>query len=43
MKYRGKIEFNVPPAAVWSVVIDMDQFEACMPGVQNLGRNDDRT
>ena len=43
MKYRGKIEFNVPPAAVWSVVLDVDQFAACMPGVQNLVRIDDRT
>lgn len=43
MKYQGKVEFNAPPAAVWGVVLDVDQFAACMPGVQDLVKIDDRT
>lgn len=43
MNYQGKVQFNAPPAAVWGVVLDVDQFAACMPGVQDLVKIDDRT
>lgn len=43
MKYHGKVAFRAAPADVWRVVLDIEQFAECMPGVQNVVKMDDRT
>ena len=43
MKYHGKVAFRAAPADVWRVVLDIEQFAECMPGVQNVVKIDDRT
>ena len=43
MKYQGKVAFRAAPADVWRVVLDIEQFAECMPGVQNVVKIDDRT
>lgn len=43
MKYDGKVAFRAAPADVWRVVLDIEQFAECMPGVQNVVKIDDRT
>ena len=43
MKYHGKAAFRATPADVWRVVLDIEQFAECMPGVQNVVKIDDRT
>ena len=43
MKYQGKIEFNCNPQDVWDTVLDMEQFVACFPGVDEVVMIDDRT
>ncbi len=43
MKYEGKVTLAAEPLAVWEVVLDVDQFAACMPGVQELTKVDERT
>jgi carbon monoxide dehydrogenase subunit G len=43
VKYQGKVSFIAEPLKVWEVVMDIDQFAACMPGVEELTRIDERT
>ena len=43
MKYQGKVSLQATSEAVWNVVLDIDQFADCMPGVQDLVKIDDRT
>ena len=43
MKYQGKVSLQATAAAVWDVVLDIDQFADCMPGLQDLVKIDDRT
>ena len=43
MKYNGTVSLNTEPLTVWDVVLDVDRFAACMPGVENLKKLDDRT
>ena len=43
MKYKGEVELNAPAMRVWDVVLDVDQFAACFPGVEDLVRVDDET
>ena len=43
MKYQGKVAIRAKSTAVWDVVMDVDEFAACMPGLQNLIKIDDRT
>src|SRR3954447_26663446 len=43
MKLDGRIEIAAPPDAVWDVVIDPLSLAACVPGVQEAVRVDDRT
>ena len=43
MKYQGKVSLQATAEAVWNVVLDIDQFADCMPGVQDLVKIDDRT
>ncbi len=43
MKYQGKVSLQATAEAVWDVVLDIDQFADCMPGLQDLVKIDDRT
>lgn len=43
MKLDGRIEIAAPPDAVWAVVIDPLSLAACVPGVQEANRVDERT
>ncbi len=43
MKYQGKVEFEAAPLTVWDTVLDMEQFVACFPGVNDIVMIDDRT
>jgi len=43
MNYKGKVTLNAPRDRVWETVLDVDQFAACMPGVEDLVLVDDRT
>jgi carbon monoxide dehydrogenase subunit G len=43
MNYDGTVTFKAEPLAVWDVVLDIDQFAECMPGVENIVKVDERT
>ena len=43
MKYQGKVSLQATAEGVWDVVLDIDQFADCMPGLQDLVKIDDRT
>lgn len=43
MKYQGKVSLQAAAEDVWDVVLDIEQFADCMPGLQNLKKIDDRT
>ena len=43
MNLEGKITLNAEPARVWDVLLDIDQFSACLPGVDEVMRIDDST
>ena len=43
MKYQGKVEFKTQPRKVWDTVLDMEQFVACFPGVEDIEMIDDKT
>lgn len=43
MKYQGKVSLQATAGSVWDVVLDIDQFADCMPGVQDLVKIDERT
>ena len=43
MKYQGKVSLQATAETVWDVVLDIEQFADCMPGVQDLVKIDDRT
>ena len=43
MNYEGTVTFDAPALTVWEVVLDIDQFAACMPGVENLTKVDEQT
>lgn len=43
MKYQGKVSLQATAETVWDVVLDIEQFADCMPGMQNLVKIDDRT
>ena len=43
MIYEGKVTLNATPLDVWTVVLDAEQFAACMPGVEDLSQLDDHT
>jgi carbon monoxide dehydrogenase subunit G len=43
MKLDGRIEIGAPAQAVWAAVIDPVSLAACVPGVQEVRRIDDRT
>jgi carbon monoxide dehydrogenase subunit G len=43
MKLDGKIDIAAPPQAVWDAVNDPVSLAACVPGVQDVRRIDERT
>ena len=43
MKYQGKVLLQASAETVWDVVLDIEQFADCMPGMQDLVKIDDRT
>jgi carbon monoxide dehydrogenase subunit G len=43
MKYEGKVTLKAEPLYVWSYLLDVEKFSACMPGVEDLKRIDDFT
>lgn len=43
MKYQGKVSLQATAETVWDVVLDIEQFADCMPGMQDLVKIDDRT
>ena len=43
MKYQGKVSLQATAETVWDVVLDIDQFADCMPGLQDLVKIDERT
>ncbi|MCY4450143.1 MAG: carbon monoxide dehydrogenase subunit G [Chloroflexi bacterium] len=43
MKYQGKVSLQATAETVWDVVLDIEQFADCMPGMQDLEKIDDRT
>ena len=43
MNYKGNLNLNAPQARVWDTVLDVNQFSACFPGVEELVLVDDTT
>lgn len=43
MKLKGSIEIAAPVDAVWAVILDPTDLAACVPGVDEVRRVDDRT
>jgi len=43
MKIEGWIEIAAPTDAVWTVILDPTDLAACVPGVDEVQRIDDRT
>ena len=43
MHFEGKITVNADQAAVWQLLLDVDEFAACVPGVENVHKIDDQT
>jgi carbon monoxide dehydrogenase subunit G len=42
MNYAGTVDINAARQTVWDFLLDVDRFSACMPGVEDLNRLDDR-
>lgn len=43
MKLDGTIDIAAPAATVWAVIIEPTDLAACVPGVRDVRRIDDRT
>jgi hypothetical protein len=43
VKLDGRIEIGAPARAVWDTIIDPVSLSACVPGVQDVRRVDERT
>lgn len=43
MLFEGSATINAERPRVWDVLLDVNEFAACMPGVQNVTQLDDRT
>jgi uncharacterized protein len=43
MQFEGKITVNADQAAVWQLLLDVDEFASCVPGVENVHKIDDQT
>jgi carbon monoxide dehydrogenase subunit G len=43
MRLTGKLEAAVPVERVWTFLTDINEFAACVPGLQSIGQVDDST
>ena len=43
MNFQGKATLDASPEEVWAVLLDVDQFAACMPGVEDVTQIDGHT
>ena len=43
MTFEDKLVLNAPAAEVWALLLDVNRFAACMPGVDEVHQIDDRT
>ncbi len=43
MNLSNAVVLEAPPQAVWSLLLDVDRFSACIPGVEEVRPIDDRT
>ena len=43
MTFEDKLVLDAPAAEVWALLLDVNRFAACMPGVDEVHQIDDRT
>ena len=43
MNFEGKVTLHAEQAVVWEFLLDVDQFSACMPGVEKVTKSDEHT
>ena len=43
MNFEGSIPIKAPRTKVWDLLLDIDRFAACVPGVESVTQIDDRT
>ena len=43
MIYEGKVTINASQRVVWDLLLDIDQFSMCMPGIENISKVDEQT
>ena len=43
MKLKGKLEAEVPVDRFWNFLIDINEFSACVPGLESIEQVDDST
>lgn len=43
MIFDGKIDLDVPVEKAWNYLIDINQFSACLPGIDEIKQIDDKT
>ena len=43
MTFEDKLLLDAPAAEVWALLLDVNRFAACMPGVEEVHQIDDRT
>ncbi|HEX3244243.1 MAG TPA: SRPBCC domain-containing protein [Chloroflexota bacterium] len=43
MNFEGTISINSPRTKVWDLLLDIDRFAACVPGVESVTQVDDKT
>ena len=36
MNFEGSIAIKAPPEKVWELLLDIDRFSACVPGVEEV-------
>jgi uncharacterized protein len=43
VNFEGSISIKAPRAEVWDLLLDIDRFAACVPGVESVTQVDERT
>jgi carbon monoxide dehydrogenase subunit G len=43
VKFEGSISIRAPRENVWELLLDIDRFSACVPGVEEVAQVDERT
>ena len=43
MNFQGSIAIKAPREKVWALLLDIDRFSACVPGVEDVAQIDERT